>query len=216
VKYCEKAKISIFQANLQYKTTLSYEYKGQDDMAKDGINRPQDSEKTQYERFLQLFRRNEERIFGFILKLLPNFSLAEDIMQDTMMVMWRKFEDFEEGTCFAAWGMQIARYKVMEFHQQNKKHTIVHFNDDILKQITTDDTSGGPKDRYLEALHGCVNKLKEQNREIVMLRYSKELSSKQISQQMGVSTNVVYKSIAKTHYLLQECVEKTLSAWELA
>jgi RNA polymerase sigma-70 factor (ECF subfamily) len=184
-------------------------------MEKNSLNKPQDFEKTQYERFLQLFRRNEVRIFGFILKLLPNFSLAEDIMQDTMMIMWRKFDDFEEGTCFAAWGMQIARYKVMEFHQQNKKHTIVRFNDEILTQITTDDSDSGSKNRYLEALHGCVNKLKEQNRQIVMLRYSKEMSSKQISQQMGISSNVVYKSISKIHYLLQECVEKTLSAWEL-
>jgi RNA polymerase sigma-70 factor, ECF subfamily len=184
-------------------------------MGRDGENMPHEFEKTQYERFLQLFRRNEERIFGFILKLLPNFSLAEDIMQDTMMIMWRKFEEFEEGTCFAAWGMQIARYKVMEFHQQNKKHVVVHFNEEILKQLTTDDSGSGSKNRYMEALHGCVNKLKEQNQEIVMLRYSKEMSSKQISVQMGVSTNVVYKSIAKIHYLLQECVEKTLSAWEL-
>jgi RNA polymerase sigma-70 factor, ECF subfamily len=184
-------------------------------MENDSPNKPQDFEKTQYERFLQLFRRNEERIFGFILKLLPNFSLAEDIMQDTMMIMWRKFDDFEEGTCFAAWGMQIARYKVMEFHQHNKKHIVVHFNDEILKELTTDDSSVGSKNRYLVALHGCVNKLKDQNKEIVMLRYLKEMSSKQVSVQMGVSTNVIYKNIAKIHYLLQECVEKTLSAWEL-
>ena len=177
----------------------------------------QEDQKNQYERFLQLFRRNEERIFGFILKLLPNFSLAEDIMQDTMMIMWRKFEEFEEGTCFAAWGMQIARYKIMEFHQQNKKHVVVRFNDEILGRLTTEDSdsSSGSKNRYLEALHGCVNKLQQQNREIIALRYLKEMSSKQISEQIGVSTNVIYKSIAKIHYLLQQCVEKTLSAWEL-
>lgn len=175
---------------------------------------PQD-QKNEYERFLQLFRRNEERIFGFILKLLPNFSLAEDIMQDTMMIMWRKFEEFEDGTSFAAWGMQIARFKVMEFHQQNKKHLVVRFNDEILGRLTAEEPSSGSKNRYLEALHGCVNKLQEQNREIIVLRYLKEMSSKQISLQIGVSTNVVYKNIAKIHYLLQQCVEKTLSAWEL-
>jgi RNA polymerase sigma-70 factor (ECF subfamily) len=184
-------------------------------MGKENENKQPDLQKSQYEHFLQLFRKNEERIFGFILKLLPNFSLAEDIMQDTMMIMWRKFDDFEEGSCFAAWGMQIARYKVMEFHQQNKRHLVVHFNDEILTRLTADNSPGRTKNRYLEALHGCVDKLKEQNKEIVMLRYLKEMSSKQISQQMGVSTNVIYKNIAKIHYVLQECVEKTLSAWEL-
>ncbi len=184
-------------------------------MGKENENKQQDFQKSQYECFLHLFRKNEERIFGFILKLLPNFSLAEDIMQDTMMIMWRKFDDFEEGSCFAAWGMQIARYKVMEFHQQNKRHIVVHFNDEILTRLTADNATGEMKNRYLEALHGCVDKLKEQNKEIVTLRYLKEMSSKQISQQMGVSANVVYKSMARIHYMLQECVERTLSAWEL-
>ena len=56
---------------------------------------------SRYEDFLTLFRSNESRIFGFILAFLPNFAKAEDILQETMIVMWRKFNEFQKDTNFA-------------------------------------------------------------------------------------------------------------------
>ena len=168
--------------------------------------------KTQYEHFLRLFRGNEDRLFGFILKLLPNFAVAEDIMQETMMTMWRKFDEFEEGTSFAAWGMKIARFKIMEFRHQNHRHGVVYHGDEILQQLTDDDGPSKLENAYLEALHGCVDKLKDQNLKIITLRYSRQLSVKQIAEQLSVSANVVYKAMAKIHYILQQCIEKATAS----
>jgi len=170
---------------------------------------------SRYEYFLRLFRTNEDRLFGFILKLLPNFSIAEDIMQETMMTMWRKFDDFKDNSSFAAWGMQIARYKVLEYHHQDRHHGVVQFSDDVLNRLSEDDGPGRLESSYFEALHGCVDRLKDQNRQIVKLRYSREMSVRQIADELSVSANVVYKSMSKIHYMLQKCIEKTLAAWEL-
>jgi RNA polymerase sigma-70 factor (ECF subfamily) len=164
--------------------------------------------KTQYEDFLRLFRANEDRLFGFILKLLPNFAVAEDIMQETMMTMWRKFEEFEKGTSYAAWGMKIARFKIMEFHHQNHRAGVMYLADDILGQLTDDDGPGKLENSYLEALHGCVDKLKDPNLKMIKLRYSQQLSIKQIAEELSVSANVVYKAMAKIHFMLQQCIEK--------
>lgn len=177
-----------------------------------------DNQKSRYEDFLRLFRTNEDRLFGFILKLLPNFSVAEDIMQETMMTMWRKFDDFKDGTSFAAWGMQIARYKALEYHHRDRQKGLVQFSDEILSRLTDDDNRNGPTNpdnNYLEALRGCVDKLKDENRNIIKLRYSSELSVKQMADRLAVSANVIYKSMSKIHYLLQKCIEQTLAAWEL-
>lgn len=168
--------------------------------------------KTQYEHFLRLFRGNEDRLFGFILKLLPNFAVAEDIMQETMMTMWRKFDEFEEGTSFAAWGMKIARFKILEFHHQNRRDGVVYLGDEILQRLTDDDGPSRLENAYLEALHGCVDKLKDQNLKIVTLRYSRQLSVKQIAEQLSVSANVVYKAMAKIHFMLQQCIEKATAS----
>jgi RNA polymerase sigma-70 factor (ECF subfamily) len=171
----------------------------------------QAGQKTKYEAFLRLFRANEDRLFGFTLKMLPNFAVAEDIMQETMMTMWRKFDEFQEGTSFSAWGIKIARYKIMEFHQQNKKAGIVYLSDEILRQMSDDDRPGKLENSYFEALHHCVEKLKDQNHRIIKLRYSRQLSVKQIAGELSVSVNVIYKSMAKIHCMLQQCIEKVLS-----
>ncbi|MCE5185412.1 MAG: sigma-70 family RNA polymerase sigma factor [Planctomycetaceae bacterium] len=175
-----------------------------------------DTPKPRYEHFLRLFRTNEDRLFGFILRLLPNFTVAEDVMQETMMTMWRKFDEFKEGSSFSAWGMRIARFKVLEYHHRDRRHGMVHFNDELLDQLS--DLDKGPdkiENTYLEALHGCVDKLKDQNRDIVKFRYSRDMSIKQIADELSVSVNVIYKSMSKIHYVLQKCIERTLSAWEL-
>jgi RNA polymerase sigma-70 factor, ECF subfamily len=178
-------------------------------------NQNLDTPESRYEHFLRLFRTNEDRLFGFILKLLPNFSIAEDIMQETMMTMWRKFDDFNEGSSFAAWGMQIARFKILEYHHRNRQDGQIQFNDEVLDRLSKDDGPGKLENSYFEALHGCVDKLGDQNRKIIKLRYSKEMSVRQIADELAVSANVVYKSMSKIHYMLQKCIEKTLAAWEL-
>ncbi len=56
------------------------------------------------ERFMRLLLANQQRIYGLILALVPNWNDADDIMQETSAVMWAKFDDYEAGTDFAAWG----------------------------------------------------------------------------------------------------------------
>src|SRR3954468_20850609 len=80
------------------------------------------------ERFLKLFLAHERRIFGFLLALVPDWSDAEDLLQETSVVMWRKLYNFEPGTDFAAWALSIARYQVLD-HRKRRKRDRVLFSD---------------------------------------------------------------------------------------
>lgn len=168
-----------------------------------------------YELFLQLFRKNENYLFGFVLKLLPHFTIAEEIMQETLLTMWQKFDEFEEGTNFAAWSRQIARYKVMTFLHKNKRRSIVHFNDEILDDIEADAPPKKNESIYFEALHCCIDKLQGKSREIINLHYVKNMKINQIASLWGVSGRSLYRQMAKVHLALQKCIEKTVAAWEL-
>ena len=48
----------------------------------------------QYERFVQLFARVRDNLFAYIFTLLPHWSDAEDVFQQTSLVLWRKFGEF--------------------------------------------------------------------------------------------------------------------------
>ena len=53
--------------------------------------------------------------------MVHNQSAAEDLLQETVTIMWEKFDQFEEGTNFAAWAIAIARNKSLEYLKENHK-----------------------------------------------------------------------------------------------
>lgn len=70
--------------------------------------------------FMSLVVSNQRSIWAFILCLVANKADAEDILQETLLEMWRKFDTFEVGTDFIAWGVTIAKYKIHEFRKKTK------------------------------------------------------------------------------------------------
>ena len=93
-----------------------------------------DADVATEEAFMRLFLQSERRILGFILSLVPNLSDAEDLLQETCSIMWNKFEQFENGTDFVAWGISIARYRVLTFRRKVGTRRVC-FNEKLLHQI---------------------------------------------------------------------------------
>ena len=82
-------------------------------MSENHTNNPGlDNTNAGYEAFLQLLTANQSRIMGFILAMVPNRSVADDILQETTLLMWEKFKNFQDGTNFTAWGISIAKNKI--------------------------------------------------------------------------------------------------------
>ena len=72
---------------------------------------------------------NEVRIFSHILKLVPNLADAEDIMQETAGIMWRKFDQFREDTNFVAWAIEIAHYRVLDYRRKKCGSAMIYENE---------------------------------------------------------------------------------------
>jgi RNA polymerase sigma-70 factor (ECF subfamily) len=168
----------------------------------------------QYEVFLKLFRKNEKRIYVYILSAVANRSIAEDIMQETMLVMWRKFVEFELGTKFSAWGYQIARFLVLDYYRK-KQSDVVRFDSYALEKIMDSSANANDIDDKSDALHVCMKKLPEDMQKLIRLRYAGGHTIKQVAEKVGKPIHGMYKHIAKIHFLLQGCIEKTLAAWKV-
>ncbi|AQT68962.1 RNA polymerase sigma factor CnrH [Anaerohalosphaera lusitana] len=159
------------------------------------------------ERFIKLVYRDQRRIFAFILTLVPNYSDAEDVMQDCLGVMWRKFGDFEPGTDFAAWGMKVAHYLVMDYRRKKAKKTI-QFNDKLFRDVAEKAAENSRQtDKRVEALRNCIKRLRERERKLVNLRYFHGVRPQEIAKKLGLSLNSVYKSLSRTNSKLLACVE---------
>ena len=70
--------------------------------------------------FVELFTRHQRRLYLLILAQVPRPADAEEILQETNLVIWRKAAKFQPGTNFFAWAAQIAGYEVLKYRE--RKH----------------------------------------------------------------------------------------------
>lgn len=159
---------------------------------------------------MRLFLQSERRILGFIFSLVPNLSDAEDLLQETCSIMWNKFEQFEPGSDFVAWGISIARYRVLTFRRKAAT-TRVCFSESLIHKIADSACEmSSQSDARLGALQSCLAQLRENDRELVRLRYFAENSTKETAEKLGRSADSIYKSLNRVQDALLWCIRRSL------
>ncbi len=160
--------------------------------------------------FLSLLMKHQTRIHTYILYHIPNKIDAEDILQDTILVMLDKFSEFEEGTNFLAWGIVIARNKIMSFKQSKARSRMV-FDDSIVSQIEKEVTENFDLfNEESEELKNCIVKLPEKHKKYLRLRYEKSMSYREIGKEISISMQAVHKTMSRIHIALLKCVRLNL------
>ncbi len=166
-----------------------------------------DSKTRQY---LRLLMSSQKRIYTYILMLVPNTADADDIMQDTVEVMWSKFDQFERGSNFAAWGVQVAYYNVMNY--QRKSRTVKKFQHELFESVADKATEiASQEDSHLESLRHCVSKLREKDQKLINMKYENGMTTKQLSEILDRSLDGLYRTISRIHKLLAKCIKTSLA-----
>ena len=162
------------------------------------------------EAFLSLLMADQRKINSYILSLVPNFSDADDIMQQTISTMWKKFDQFKVGTSFAAWGTKIAYYHTLNYRKK-KSRDILYFNDNVFQQVSeVAKEKHAETDDRIEKLRDCIQKLKHDDQLLLKARYELEYTATNLAAQLNRSVQYIYKHLSRIHYLLSTCVKKRI------
>src|SRR5947207_8775533 len=122
-------------------------------------------------RLMALMTRHQRQIFSYIYVLVPNRADAEDLLQETSLVICEKFHEFREGTDFVAWACQIGYWRVRYSRQKFARSKVV-FDQDILDVVAqTAGTMIEELDTRHEALALCLQRLHQRDREMIIARY---------------------------------------------
>jgi RNA polymerase sigma-70 factor (ECF subfamily) len=168
--------------------------------------------KPKTEEFIQLLSSNHYRIFAFIRSLVINDSDADDIMQDCSTMMWKKFNEFQLGTDFVAWGITIAKYRILEYQKKNKEYAL---SEETLNLLAAQSEKMMPElDRRLHALQNCHSKLSDRDKDILKLRYTYSYSGKMIARRIGTTVDTVYQHMSRIKTVLINCIQKQLRILE--
>ena len=145
-----------------------------------------------------LLSRNQSKLFSYILFVVHEQDLANDIFQETFVKVITKLQEgrYIDSGKFAAWIMRIAHNVIMDWYRDNRAKNIVETSDDNdLSNVTGNDiTDFNIEDRYvneqvLRDVKKMMNLLPPTQREIVFMRFYQEMSFKEIAETTGVSIN---------------------------
>jgi len=173
-------------------------------------------EQDRGERFTRLLIAHERRLRGFVLTLIGRRQDVEDLMQEVCAVLWRKFDQFEEGTHFAAWAMQTARLCVFEWRRKHRRAVLPLQESDFETLANEAQSIHDIAEDRQEALRRCVAKLDPKTRRLLDWRYAQRLPVKEVAERLGHSPQAVYKALHRAHRALQECMVESLQSRGLA
>ena len=166
---------------------------------------------NQKDHFHSFLRLNDRKIYAYILSILKNVHDADDVMQETSIVMWNKFSAFSPGMDFVLWGITIARYQILAF-LRDKKRTKVKNSKAIINSIHNEVTRKLQDiDYHLDLLKKCAQKLDTVDRHLLKLRYEKGYTLQKIGELVSKSTRATYYSLARIHKLLLGCIRRNLA-----
>ena len=155
-----------------------------------------------------LYQLYAPRLRGVCRRYIPDADEAEDVLQETNAVLWRKAHDFELGTNFGAWMLKVAYFQVMAHRRRLTRDHLV-FDDDFLQDIAEDAEQQcewqGEKQRRLG---DCIGKLTERYQELIRRRYTEGATLKFIAAQSGQSENSIKQALFRARAALIECVKR--------
>ena len=169
------------------------------------------------ELFAELFSGSQQRLFGYVLGLVRNSADAQDIVQQTAVTAWRKFDAFDPETNFLKWTVTIARFETLNFIKYRRRNK-VYFNQVLMEQLG--DSALQVSQRCIEdrseALSSCLTKLSETDKKLVECRYSHGLGSIQIAELLDRPQASICNSLKRIRESLLLCIRKTLAQEDLA
>lgn len=167
----------------------------------------------QGEEFVLLMSVNQRKIYSYILAAVGRQTIADELMQQTSLTMWRNFSRFQRGTNFAAWGKEIAKYEILTYRKKKSKELFLD-QESLSRVLEAHQQIEKSSDQRMKALDGCLKKLTEKKRCLIQYRYYDGLPCSAIAEKMKTPVSTIYKTLARVHLLLQDCIHRTLVLWE--
>lgn len=166
--------------------------------------------------FLRLITLYQSQLYGYLHAMLHNMADTEDVLQNTIVVLWKKFDQFEPGTNFLHWAMRTARFEALKF-QRAWRRDRQFFSEEFVDALSVGPFGTATADlveRRQAALTGCLQKLEPRDRHLVDTCYTSGATIASVAAQFDRSAQSICNSLRRIRQLLLACIERTLSREE--
>ena len=173
----------------------------------------------------QWLEEHGDYLFRAALLYTKDQSLAEDLVQDTLLSAFKNYQSFEGRSSFRTWLRTILRNKVTDHFRKKSKHSEVSFEEEgnpdrefyfnrvgIWNKIVPSwgkDPEEALTDKDLgEVIQQCLSKLPENLRRIFSMRVIDGLDSEEICKILNISSSNSYVMLYRSRLMMRSCLEK--------
>ena len=159
---------------------------------------------------------NADMLLAFLRASVRDKHAVEDIFQETMVVAWRRMEQFDRSRSFGKWLRGIARNLILAHFRKSGKNPLsmdesaLDWMDEKFSQLQS--RRGDTLSEKLSLLRDCVDALSDENKKTVIARYLEQSSLDEIVSTLDVALETVKKRLYRAKNQLAECLEKKLLA----
>lgn len=167
-----------------------------------------------HDRFMRLFIQHQPRLYAFIRTLVFNRADAEEVLQETASVLWRRFDEFTPGTPgtpgshFDRWAFAIARNQILYLRQKLRRDALM-LHDDLVETLADQVADDSDRlDAFREALSVCVTGLDAADRDLLARRYDSDTTNRAVAAALGRSESAVSRALHRIYRVLFECIRR--------
>jgi len=177
-------------------------------MSLDSTHRFGDQNAAQ-QRFLSLFLRSEREVFRYVAALVPNVADAEDIVQQTAIALWEKFDAYDPNQPFTPWACRFALNKAKQWMERRARWQAL-LEGGLAEELAQRREELRPElEVRLKHLEGCLGKLPEEQRSLVEGYYYRREEIAALSESSGRTAAATYKALQRIRQALLICVERS-------
>ena len=174
-------------------------------MSADPKRRSDDPSAAQ-QQFLSLFLRSEREIFRYVAALVPNVADAEDIVQQTALSLWEKFDAYDPAQPFTPWACRFALNKTRQWLERRQRWQLL-LERGLAEELAQRREELRPElEARLRHLESCVKKLPVEQRSLIEGYYYRRDGIEKLAENSGRSVAATYKTLQRVRQALQICI----------
>ncbi len=150
-------------------------------------------------------------VSAFITSLVSDFSIRDDILQNTAVAVLDSFDRYDPERPFISWALGIAHNQVRLYFRQQQRQKLI-FDEECVTQLAVSfESLDDSAKQGLAYLHDCLQRLEGRAKQLCELRYIQGLKPALISEQFGMSVNGVAKALQRIREQLRACIQEKLT-----
>lgn len=161
--------------------------------------------------FVRQLLQAQPRLYAWIRTQIPQRADAEEVLQETVTILWTKFAEFEPGSNFLSWALSVAYFEVRQHYRKQAQGKRL-FSESLLDLVArTADAMTDELADLQDALASCLEKLNAADRDVVRRCYVSGSTVVSVAAELNRPHDTIKSVLRRSRRRLYECIQRTLN-----